>query len=159
MAAATNADRPMVSASRPRLARDSTGPQPKAPQVPKLRGSDGADGRAVPRMEGVVALESGMIIVSGIMTVGPSSHDRMVELARTVSTESLKEPGCRAYGFWADPDVRGRFRVFEEWDSQEALTEHFATPHFAAFGSGLGDLELDSMDIHRYIDPEVADLF
>ncbi len=100
-----------------------------------------------------------MIIVSGIMTVGPSSHDRMVELARTVSTESLKEPGCRAYGLWADPDVRGRFRIFEEWDSQEALTEHFGTPHFAAFGSSLGELELDSMDIHRYINPEVADLF
>ena len=94
-----------------------------------------------------------MIIVSGIMTVDPSSHDRMVELARTVSTESLKEPGCRAYGLWADPDVRGRFRIFEEWDSQEALTEHFGTPHFAAFGSSLGDLALGSMDIHRYIDP------
>ena len=84
-----------------------------------------------------------MIIVSGIMTVGPSSHDRLVELARTVSTGSLKEPGCRAYGLWADPDVRGRFRIFEEWESQEALTEHFGTPHFAAFGSGLGELELD----------------
>jgi len=54
----------------------------------------------------------------------PLVHDRMVELARTVSTESLKEPGGRAYGLWADPDVRGRFRIFEEWDSQEALTEH-----------------------------------
>ncbi len=100
-----------------------------------------------------------MIIVSGIMTVDPSFHDRMVELARTVSTESLKEPGCRAYGLWADLDVRGRFRVFEEWDSQEALTDHFGTPHFAAFGSSLGELGLANMDIHRYIDPEVADLF
>ncbi len=100
-----------------------------------------------------------MIIVSGIMTVDPSSHDRLVELARTVATESLKEAGCHAYGLWADPDVRGRFRIFEEWESQEALTEHFATPHFAAFGSSLGDLGLAGMDIHRYIDPEVADLF
>lgn len=105
------------------------------------------------------SLQSGMIIVSGIMTVGPSSHDRMVDIARTVSTESLKEPGCRAYGLWADPDVRGRFRIFEEWGSQEALTHHFGTPHFAAFGRGLGELELASMDIHRYIDPEMADLF
>ncbi len=100
-----------------------------------------------------------MIIVSGIMTVDPSSHDALVEAARTVSTESLKEPGCRAYGLWADPDVRGRFRIFEEWDSQEALTEHFGTPHFASFGSALGELGLVGMDIHRYIDPEVADLF
>jgi len=100
-----------------------------------------------------------MIIVSGIMTVGPSSHDRVVELARIVAAKSLEEPGCRAYGFWEDPDVRGRFRIFEEWDSQDALTEHFAAPHFAEFGSGLGEVELISMDVHRYIDPEVADLF
>jgi quinol monooxygenase YgiN len=100
-----------------------------------------------------------MIIVSGIMTVDPSSHDRLVELARTVATESLKEPGCRTYGLWADPDIRGRFRIFEEWDSQDVLTEHFGAPHFAAFGSALGELELVGMEIHRYIDPEVADLF
>jgi quinol monooxygenase YgiN len=100
-----------------------------------------------------------MIIVSGIMVVSPPSHDRMVDLARSVATESLKEPGCRTYGVWADPDARGRFRIFEEWDSQEALTDHFGTPHFSAFGSALNEVELISMDIHRYIDPEVADLF
>jgi quinol monooxygenase YgiN len=100
-----------------------------------------------------------MIIVSGIMAVEPSSNDRMVELARTVAAESLKEPGCRTYGLWAHPDMPGRFRIFEEWESQEALTEHFATPHFAAFGAALGEVNLVEMDVHRYIDPEVADLF
>lgn len=100
-----------------------------------------------------------MIVVSGIMTFDPASHDRVVELARTLTHETLKEPGCRTYGFWADPDTRGHFRLFEEWDSQEALTAHFATPHFAAFGSSLGDLGLADMDVHRYIDPEVAALF
>ena len=69
----------------------------------------------------------------------------------------MKEPGCRAYGLWADPDNPGQFRIFEEWDSQEALTEHFGTPHFAAFGGVLGPFV--GMDIHRYIEPEVADLF
>jgi quinol monooxygenase YgiN len=100
-----------------------------------------------------------MIIVSGIMTVEPSSHDRIVELARTVAEESLKEPGCQSYALWADLDVPGRFRIFEEWASQEALAEHFATPHFAAFGAALGEVNLVEMDVHRYIDPEVADLF
>jgi quinol monooxygenase YgiN len=100
-----------------------------------------------------------MIIVSGIMAVEPSFHDRMVELARTVAAESLTEPGCRAYGLWADPDVPGRFRIFEEWVSQEPLTEHFATSRFAAFGAALGEVNLVEMEVHRYIDPEVADLF
>ena len=100
-----------------------------------------------------------MIIVSGIMTFNPSAHDRVVDLARVLTTETLKEPGCRTYGFWADPDMPGRFRIFEEWESQEALTEHFAMPHFAAFGQAFTDGELTSMDVHRYIDPSVANLF
>jgi quinol monooxygenase YgiN len=100
-----------------------------------------------------------MIIVSGIMTFKPSAHDHVVDRARVLTAETLKEPGCRTYDFWADPDLPGRFRVFEEWESQEALTEHFATPHFAAFGQGVADGELISMDMHRYIDPTVADLF
>jgi quinol monooxygenase YgiN len=100
-----------------------------------------------------------MIIVSGIMTVSASSHDRFVELAGQVARQSLEEAGCRVYGVWADPEERGRFRIFEEWESQEALTAHFATPHFAAFGAGLGEVELLGMDVHRYIDPDVADLF
>ena len=64
-----------------------------------------------------------------------------------------------AIHLWADPDVPGRFRVFEEWDSQEALTKHFAAPHFAAFGQGFNEGDLISMDVHRYIDPEIAGLY
>jgi quinol monooxygenase YgiN len=99
-----------------------------------------------------------MIVVSGIMAFDRASHDRVVALTRTLARETLKEPGCRTYGFWADPDTPGRFRIFEEWDSQEALTAHFAAPHFAAFGAAIADLGLITMDVHRYIDPEVAAL-
>ena len=100
-----------------------------------------------------------MIVVSGTMTFPASSHDAVVELARTLVAETLREPGCRTYGFWTDPDEPGAFRVFEEWDDQEALTAHFSAPHFVTFGEQLGDLGLQGMDVHRYIDPEVKDLF
>lgn len=100
-----------------------------------------------------------MIIVSGTMSFNPESHDAVVEAASAVAAASLAEPGCRTYGFWASTEERGTFRVFEEWESQEALTEHFALPHFVEFGGRLGDLGLTGMDVHRYIDPEVADLF
>jgi quinol monooxygenase YgiN len=100
-----------------------------------------------------------MIVVSGVITVDPAQHDRTVALGRDVAAASRQEPGCREYGFWADPDEPGRFRVFEEWDSQEALEEHFATPHFAAFGAGLGDVGVRDMVVHRYVDPEKRDLF
>ena len=100
-----------------------------------------------------------MIVVSGVITVDPAQHDRMVELGREVAVASLQESGCLEYGFWADPGEPGRFRVFEEWASQEALEEHFAAPHFAAFGAGLGEVGVRDMVVHRYVDPEKRDLF
>ena len=100
-----------------------------------------------------------MIIVSGVMTFRPSAHDRVVPLARELVAETLKEPGCREYGFWADLDEPGKFRIFEEWESQEALTAHFGTPHFAAFGAGMEEGDMIGMDVNRYIEPTVADLF
>lgn len=100
-----------------------------------------------------------MIVVSGVLTVDPAHHQRMVELGRTVAEASRAEAGCLEYGVWADPDDPGRFRVFEEWVSQEALEEHFATPHFAAFGAGLGEVGVQDMAVHRYVDPDKRDLF
>jgi quinol monooxygenase YgiN len=100
-----------------------------------------------------------MIVVSGVMTFKPPIHDVVVDRARELTCETLKEPGCRTYGFWADPDMRGRFRIFEEWDSQDALTAHFRAPHFAAFGQSFGTGDLISMDVQRYIEPHVENLF
>lgn len=100
-----------------------------------------------------------MIIVSGTITVDPSQHDRFAEMGRVVAEASRREPGCLDYGVWADPHQPGRFRIFEEWASQEALEEHFATSHFAEFGSGLGELDLRGMEVHRYVDPDKRDLF
>ena len=100
-----------------------------------------------------------MIVVSGVLVVPPAHHDRLVEIATTVAAASVRdEAGCRTYGVWADPAQPGRFRIFEEWDSQEALTAHFALPHFLTFATALGELEVSEMTFHRYIDPEVADL-
>jgi hypothetical protein len=42
-----------------------------------------------------------MIVVSGVMTFSPSIHDRVLERARTLTAETLKEPGC--------PRMRGAF--------------------------------------------------
>ena len=94
-----------------------------------------------------------MIIVSGLMVFDPASQTSVLDAARELTAATLQEPGCRTYGLWSDPDRPGTFRIFEEWEDQESLTAHFATPHFAAFGERLGQLGLVSMDVNRYIDP------
>jgi len=54
-------------------------------------------------------------------------------LMRAVIEATLAEPGCRAYSYAEDVAEPGLFRVTELWDSREALTAHFATPHMKAW--------------------------
>jgi quinol monooxygenase YgiN len=91
-----------------------------------------------------------MLIVSGIIEMDPSGHDRAVELFGPLVAATLEEPGCITYGFWADPSRPGRFRVYEEWESEDAITEHFGTPHMAAFMAGMAELPITSTDVHRH---------
>lgn len=91
-----------------------------------------------------------MIIVSGTLEIDPARRDRAIEAGETMAAASREEPGCLAYGFWADPVALHRFRVFEEWESEEALTAHFATPHLAAFAAAFSELGVHNTDVHRY---------
>jgi quinol monooxygenase YgiN len=91
-----------------------------------------------------------MLIVSGIITMDPSGHDRAVALVGPLVEATLAEPGCITYGFWADPNAPGVFRVYEEWESDEAIAEHFGTPHMGAFMAGMADLPITGTDIHKH---------
>lgn len=39
------------------------------------------------------------------------------------------EPGCKLYELY-ESDSIGRFYLYEAWESQAALDQHMATPHF-----------------------------
>jgi quinol monooxygenase YgiN len=64
--------------------------------------------------------------------------------------ETRREAGCISYTFSGDFADRGRFRVFEEWESQAALDAHFASPHMAAFQAAVGGLGVKRVAIQRY---------
>ena len=53
---------------------------------------------------------------------------------------SRQEQGCLDYAFTPDPDLPGRVRVFEHWDSDASLTEHLALPHVARLREALAPL-------------------
>lgn len=95
-----------------------------------------------------------MIVVSGEITLDPADRAAAVEAATAATTATLEEEGCLTYGFWADPADDGRFRVFEEWASIDALIAHFGRPHMAAFLDAMAGLTIHGSDIHQY---EVTD--
>jgi quinol monooxygenase YgiN len=74
-----------------------------------------------------------MIAVLGSFRLPAEALDRARPLMHAVIEATLAEPGCRAYSYAEDVAEPGLFRVAELWDSREALSAHFDTPHMKAW--------------------------
>ena len=74
-----------------------------------------------------------MIAVLGSFRFPLQALDEARPLMRAVIAATLAEPGCHAYSYAEDVAEPGLFRVTEQWDSREALSAHFATPHMKAW--------------------------
>jgi quinol monooxygenase YgiN len=70
-----------------------------------------------------------VIIVSGRFRLPPERLAEARPAMEKVIAASLAEPGCRAYSYAEDVTEAGLFRVYEEWDSRDALDAHFAAAH------------------------------
>ena len=70
-----------------------------------------------------------MIVVSGRFRLPVDRIEEALPAMADVIAASLAEPGCRDYAYAEDTTEPGLFRVYEEWESREALQAHFATAH------------------------------
>lgn len=91
-----------------------------------------------------------MLIVAGHVLIDPAKREEALEAARAVMAETRREPGCRTYVFSQDLEEPGRFRIFEEWESDDALRAHFATPHMARFQQAMAGFGVREMQVQRY---------
>ena len=91
-----------------------------------------------------------MIVIAGRISIDPANRDQAVAAAIEMMGATRQEPGCISYTFSADLVDPGAFRVFEEWESPEALTAHFASPHMARFQSVIPTLGVRDIAIQRY---------
>ena len=100
-----------------------------------------------------------MIVVSGRARIKPEQRELALREGRAVAEASRREPGCRVYEFSVDIDDENVVRIFEEWESQEALEAHFGTPHFQAFGKVVGTVLDGAADFTRYVVESAGPLF
>ena len=91
-----------------------------------------------------------MIVIAGHVALDPARREPAIAAARAMMEETRKEKGCISYSFSADLEVPGCFRIFEEWESDEALRAHFASPHMARFQKAVGGLGVREMAVQRY---------
>ena len=72
-----------------------------------------------------------MIVAIGRVQTDADKRAELIELGQRIAAASRGEPGCMGYQVCQDSEDENAFVFIEEWVSQEALEQHFATPHVA----------------------------
>jgi quinol monooxygenase YgiN len=91
-----------------------------------------------------------MIIVSGVVPIRPEMREAAVQAALEMARATAAEQGCLVYRFYADLEDPCLWRIYEEWETAEALAAHFETPHMALFRQQLPALVAGAGEIWRY---------
>ena len=69
---------------------------------------------------------------------------------RIMEEETRKESGCLKYVSSVDIHDSTIVRIYELWESMEALEPHFRTPHMADFQKALAGIQTKSMEAKVY---------
>ena len=74
-----------------------------------------------------------MIVVVGRVVTDAERREDFKRIGQAVAQASRAEDGCVGYRLYEDTENENEFVFVEEWENQEALETHFATPHIAEF--------------------------
>ena len=99
-----------------------------------------------------------MIVVTGTFQVAEEDVEAARTAMITMMAETAKEVGCITYRFYPDIEREGAFRVYEEWDNEEALKAHFNVDHMKTFREALSKINLLSRDVKMFKAGEVKSL-
>ena len=91
-----------------------------------------------------------MLIVAAEVVVEEGALNGVQGALGAMEEETRKEAGCLTYAFSVDVNDPTMVRIFERWESMDALAAHFKTPHMAAFGAALSAVQPKSMDVKVY---------
>lgn len=91
-----------------------------------------------------------MLVVAGSVSIDPANREAAVAATLAAMEATRQEEGCISYVISADLADPGRFLIFEEWESGDALKAHFTQPHMAAFQKAMGSLGVLEMKVQQY---------
>lgn len=74
-----------------------------------------------------------MIVTIGRVKTDSARREELLRVGQAVARASREEEGCIGYRVYEDTERENEFVFVEEWDSQQALERHFATPHVGEF--------------------------
>jgi quinol monooxygenase YgiN len=68
-------------------------------------------------------------------------------LLRGMLAPTRAESGCKLYELY-ESDSKGRFYFYEIWESQAALDQHAASPHFKYLEQTVGELVQEPFEVN-----------
>ncbi len=98
-----------------------------------------------------------MIVVAGTASVPAENTEAFMAAATELAAATRTEEGNIDYCF--SVEAPGNIRFFEVWENEDALNAHFGTPHIAAFGGAISELNVAGMDGKKYHISSVDPLF
>ena len=81
-----------------------------------------------------------MIIVKGSIPVKAERRDEAVALVQALAEASRAEQGCLSYEVYLRADAPETIVIWQQWDSLDALEDHFASDHVDHFLDAIPDL-------------------
>ena len=90
-----------------------------------------------------------MLIVAVVFEFVPGGFERIKPEIIDAIENSRKEPGAHIYDWALDVMSPNRAIIFEVWDKQESLDEHFEYPYMATLVSALSKASIRG-DIVEY---------
>lgn len=99
-----------------------------------------------------------MIVVIGRVQTDASKRSDLIRIGQAVAAASREERGCISYRLYEATDAANEFVFVEEWDSDEALQRHFATPHIREFMRAIPAAIIGSPDVKFHTIASSADL-
>lgn len=92
-----------------------------------------------------------MIIASTQVDVQDNLWDEAMAVAIAVQHEAVKAEGCVSFRFFADIENPTVLHSFEEWVSEEALTQSMAAPYMQRFYDILNKIGEDRVTTKSYV--------
>lgn len=99
-----------------------------------------------------------MIIVTGLFEIAPKDVDKVKALLARTATATRAEAGCLTYAFYENIEQPGLIRVYEEWETYDALKSHFGQPHMADMMAGLANAEVLRQEVYKITGGEKSKL-
>ncbi|MEZ5427261.1 MAG: putative quinol monooxygenase [Pyrinomonadaceae bacterium] len=91
-----------------------------------------------------------MILVLGSVIARENRVEEALALSREHVERSRAEPGCVSHAVYRDPENPLRLVFVEEWETSEALWEHFKVPASREFARALAELASEAPSIAIY---------